>query len=102
MEGKFMFRENKEALGKHEHVELILDDKISFRFHDVRKFGKMEFDVEDKIKENIHIPLVADIHFDYKLAIMAMERGIDKVRINPGNFHKVKLLKTFFLLRTFS
>ena len=39
----------------------------------------------DKIKENINIPLVADIHFDYKLAIMAMERGIDKVRINPGN-----------------
>ena len=39
----------------------------------------------EKIKENIHIPLVADIHFDHKLAIMAMERGVDKVRINPGN-----------------
>ena len=39
----------------------------------------------EKIKENIHIPLVADIHFDYRLAIEAMERGIDKVRINPGN-----------------
>ncbi len=39
----------------------------------------------EKIKENIHIPLVADIHFDHKLAIMSMERGVDKVRINPGN-----------------
>jgi len=39
----------------------------------------------EKIKENIHIPLVADIHFDYKLAIKAMECGVDKVRINPGN-----------------
>ncbi|WP_297404518.1 flavodoxin-dependent (E)-4-hydroxy-3-methylbut-2-enyl-diphosphate synthase [uncultured Cetobacterium sp.] len=38
-----------------------------------------------EIKENISIPLVADIHFDYKLALMAMENGIDKLRINPGN-----------------
>lgn len=38
-----------------------------------------------KIKEQIHIPLVADIHFDYKLAIAAMENGADKIRINPGN-----------------
>ncbi|MBQ6075108.1 MAG: flavodoxin-dependent (E)-4-hydroxy-3-methylbut-2-enyl-diphosphate synthase [Lachnospiraceae bacterium] len=37
------------------------------------------------IKERIHIPLVADIHFDYKLAIAAMNGGADKVRINPGN-----------------
>lgn len=39
----------------------------------------------EKIKNKINIPLVADIHFDYKLAIMSIERGIDKVRINPGN-----------------
>ncbi len=37
------------------------------------------------IKEQIHIPLVADIHFDYRLAIEAIENGIDKLRINPGN-----------------
>ena len=36
------------------------------------------------LKEHTHIPLVADIHFDYKLALMAAERGIDKIRINPG------------------
>ncbi len=39
----------------------------------------------DKIIKGIHIPLVADIHFDYKLAIMAIENGINKLRINPGN-----------------
>ena len=38
-----------------------------------------------EIKKKIHIPLVADIHFDYKMAIKAMENGADKIRINPGN-----------------
>ena len=38
-----------------------------------------------EIKKNINIPLVADIHFDYKLAIEAIKNGADKVRINPGN-----------------
>lgn len=39
----------------------------------------------EKIKKQIHIPLVADIHFDYRLALAAMEHGADKIRINPGN-----------------
>lgn len=38
-----------------------------------------------EIKKQIHIPLVADIHFDYRLAIAAIEYGADKIRINPGN-----------------
>jgi 4-hydroxy-3-methylbut-2-en-1-yl diphosphate synthase len=38
-----------------------------------------------EIKKQIHIPLIADIHFDYKLAIAAIENGADKIRINPGN-----------------
>ena len=38
-----------------------------------------------EIKKQIHIPLVADIHFDYRLAIAAIEHGADKIRINPGN-----------------
>ena len=38
-----------------------------------------------EIKKEISIPLVADIHFDYRLAIAAMENGADKIRINPGN-----------------
>ena len=47
-------------------------------------------DIEDAkaiktIKENIHIPIVADIHFDYRIALQAIESGVDKIRINPGN-----------------
>ena len=38
-----------------------------------------------QIKKEIHIPLVADIHFDYRLAVAAIENGVDKIRINPGN-----------------
>ena len=38
-----------------------------------------------KIKAQIDIPLVADIHFDYRLALSAIENGVDKLRINPGN-----------------
>lgn len=38
-----------------------------------------------EIKKRIHIPIVADIHFDYQMAILAMENGADKIRINPGN-----------------
>lgn len=38
-----------------------------------------------EIKKCIHIPIVADVHFDYRLAIMAIENGADKIRINPGN-----------------
>ena len=38
-----------------------------------------------KIRSRIHIPLVADIHFDYKLALQCVDSGIDKIRINPGN-----------------
>ncbi|MGO4887188.1 flavodoxin-dependent (E)-4-hydroxy-3-methylbut-2-enyl-diphosphate synthase [Anaerobacillus sp. MEB173] len=41
-----------------------------------------------EIKKQINIPLVADIHFDYKLALKAIEGGIDKIRINPGNIGK--------------
>lgn len=41
-----------------------------------------------EIKQRIHIPLVADIHFDHRLALIAIENGIDKIRINPGNIGK--------------
>lgn len=46
-----------------------------------------------EIKKQIHIPLVADIHFDYKMAIAAMENGADKIRINPGNIGSVEKVK---------
>ena len=46
-----------------------------------------------EIKKQIHIPLVADIHFDYKMAIAAMENGADKIRINPGNIGSIDRVK---------
>lgn len=46
-----------------------------------------------EIKSRIHIPLVADIHFDYRLAIAAMEYGADKIRINPGNIGSMERVK---------
>ena len=39
----------------------------------------------DKLKERTNVPLVADIHFQYKMALLAIEHGADKIRINPGN-----------------
>lgn len=47
----------------------------------------------DKLKEKTNVPLVADIHFQYKLAIMAIESGADKIRINPGNIGSKENLK---------
>ena len=46
-----------------------------------------------EIKKQITIPLVADIHFDYRLAIAAMENGADKIRINPGNIGSADRVK---------
>lgn len=56
------------------------------------------FDQEDAraikaIKEQVSIPLVADIHFDHKLALIAIESGIDKIRINPGNIGSIEKVK---------
>jgi len=46
-----------------------------------------------EIKKNINIPLVADIHFDYRLAIKSIENGVDKIRINPGNIGREENIK---------
>lgn len=46
-----------------------------------------------KIKEGISIPLIADIHFEYKLALICLEQGIDAIRINPGNIGNVDKIK---------
>ena len=46
-----------------------------------------------EIKKQVSIPVVADIHFDYRLAIAAMENGADKIRINPGNIGNAKRVK---------
>jgi (E)-4-hydroxy-3-methylbut-2-enyl-diphosphate synthase len=46
-----------------------------------------------KIKAKINIPLVADIHFDYRLALLSLEQGVDKLRINPGNIGEREKVK---------
>ncbi len=46
-----------------------------------------------EIKKQIHIPLVADIHFDYRLALAAIENGVDKIRINPGNIGNLERIQ---------
>lgn len=46
-----------------------------------------------EIKENISIPLIADIHFDYRLALLSIENGVDALRINPGNIGKEDFIK---------
>lgn len=70
-------------------------EKTVAQIHDLEKAGCeiIRVAVSDEesakaiydIKNRINIPLVADIHFDYRLALTCMERGIDKIRINPGN-----------------
>ena len=45
------------------------------------------------IKDKVNIPLVADIHFDYKLALAAADAGVDKIRINPGNIGDIDRVK---------
>ncbi len=55
---------------------------------EIIRVAVLDMEAAEKIKEikkNINIPLVADIHFDYKLALKSIENGIDKLRINPGN-----------------
>lgn len=55
-------------------------------------------DIEDakaikEIKKEIHMPIVADIHFDYRIALQAIESGVDKIRINPGNIGSEEKIK---------
>ena len=59
----------------------------------VAVFNKEDAYAIKEIKKGIHIPLVSDIHFDYKLALIAIESGIDKVRINPGNIGSIEKVK---------
>ena len=46
-----------------------------------------------KIKEQVNIPIIADIHFDYRLALEAIEQGIDGIRINPGNIGSIERVR---------
>ena len=78
-------------------------EKVSEQINECAKLGAqiMRVSVMDEkdanaikeIKKRINIPLVADIHFDYRLALIAMENGVDKVRINPGNIGDIENVK---------
>lgn len=63
---------------------------------DIVRIAVPEYDTARAIKEikkNINIPLIADIHFNYKLAIESIKNGVDKIRINPGNIGERSKLK---------
>ncbi|MBQ8015675.1 MAG: flavodoxin-dependent (E)-4-hydroxy-3-methylbut-2-enyl-diphosphate synthase, partial [Clostridia bacterium] len=47
----------------------------------------------EKLKENLSVPVVADIHFDYRLALASLEAGVDKIRINPGNIGSIERVR---------
>lgn len=70
----------------NEVINQILElEKLGCDIIRVSIMDKEDADAIKYIKPNIHIPLVGDIHFDYRLALLAMDNGIDKIRINPGN-----------------
>ena len=78
---------------KTEDVEATVDQilKLEAAGCDIIRVAVPTMEAADairRIKREIHIPLVADIHFDYRLALTAMESGIDALRINPGNIGK--------------
>ncbi len=88
MEGKFTFRKKGEELTKHEHVEFLLDNGISFRFHDVRKFGKMY--LLNKNKTNDLNPL-DELGLEFSDPLLTKEYLYNKI-------HKKKLpIKTVLL-----
>ena len=78
-------------------------EKVAEQINECAKLGAqlMRVSVMDEkdalaikeIKKRISIPLVADIHFDYRLALLAMENGVDKIRINPGNIGSIENVK---------
>ncbi len=67
-------------------VEQILElEKAGCEIIRVACLDEEDAEAIKEIKPKIHIPIVADIHFDYKIALKAIESGVDKLRINPGN-----------------
>lgn len=73
-----------------------LTNKLEKMSLDLMRFSIL--DIKDaqaikKIKEKINIPIIADIHFDYNLALLAIDSGVDKIRINPGNINSTSGLR---------
>lgn len=72
------------------NAQAVIDEVLGLEKQGCQLIRVSCMDMEDaraisQIKKGIHIPLVADIHFDYKLALAAIENGADKIRLNPGN-----------------
>lgn len=81
MEGKFMFRKKGDELSKHEHVEFILDDEESFRFHDVRKFGKMHLIDKEKVYNVEPLSEMGLEYYDSELTKEYLYEAIHKKRL---------------------
>ena len=81
MEGKFMFRTKNDKIGSHEHVEFILDDITSFRFHDVRKFGKMCLLPKDGLYDRKPLNELGYEYYDDKLTKEYLYESIHKKRL---------------------
>ena len=77
-----------------EVVQQILDlEKLGVEMMRVSIMDEEDAHAVKEIVKRIHIPLVGDIHFDYRLALLAIENGIDKIRINPGNIGSLENIK---------
>lgn len=73
-----------------------LTNFLAERGLDMMRFSILDYDdaiALKEIKANVNIPIIADIHFDYRLALLAMENNVDKIRINPGNIKKDGIYK---------
>lgn len=110
---QFMLKNHKFGGNNHIYIQSMCNTKTKDVEATVKQILELEalgceiirvavLDKEDalsisKIKETIHIPLVADIHFDPELAIISIQQGIDKIRLNPGNIsdkNKIKEIVT--------
>ena len=83
---------------KTSNVEQVVQQILTLEKYGCQLIRVSILDEEDasaikEIKKHIHIPIVADIHFDYKLALKCIDNGIDKIRINPGNIGKKENIK---------
>lgn len=81
MEGKFFFREVGDEIQKHEHVEFILNDSISFRYHDVRKFGKMYLIPKEDVNLVSPLSLLGYEYKDPNLTVDYLMKRFQKISL---------------------
>ena len=81
MEGKFMFRGKLDEITKHEHVEFELDDATSFRYHDVRKFGKMYLIPKDEVYDTKPLNELGKEFYDDTLDKKYLHNKLSKLKV---------------------